>query len=82
MPQRGALQPFYSLAGHQRIAVDAHETVTEFVFQCLERFVQQHFAALVAQGHVLVIGDKVDHLIQRNQLDAFAGTRADVAAWA
>ncbi|RMP48889.1 hypothetical protein ALQ20_04701 [Pseudomonas syringae pv. atrofaciens] len=82
MPQRGALQPFYSLAGHQRIAVNAHETIAELVFQRFERFVQQHFAALVTQGHVLVIGDKVDHLIQGNQLDAFAGARADMAAWA
>ncbi len=34
----------------------------------------------MAQGDVLVVGDEVDHLIQRNQLDALAGTCADVAA--
>ncbi|MNO07859.1 hypothetical protein D3C81_2302410 [compost metagenome] len=34
----------------------------------------------MTQGDVLVVGDKVDHLTQRNQLDAFSGAGADVAA--
>ncbi|MOA55974.1 hypothetical protein D3C78_1798710 [compost metagenome] len=62
--------------------MDAHETVTEFVFEGLERLVEQHFARFMAQGHVFVIRDEVDHLIQRNQLDPFTGAGADVAAGA
>jgi hypothetical protein len=36
----------------------------------------------MSQGDVLVIGDEVNHLVERNQLDAFAGPRADVRTWA
>ncbi|MOA66220.1 hypothetical protein D3C78_1928980 [compost metagenome] len=36
----------------------------------------------MAQGHVFVIGNEVDHLIQRDQLDTLACSRADVATWA
>ena len=60
--------------------MNAHETLAEFVFQGLQGFVQQHLAAFMAQGHVLVVGDKEDHMFQRDQLNAFARARTDMAA--
>ncbi|MCY1432833.1 hypothetical protein D9M71_488410 [compost metagenome] len=60
--------------------MDAHEALAELVLQRLQRLVQQHLAASVTQGHVLVVGDEEDHLFQRNQLDALAGPCADMAA--
>ena len=80
MPQRRALQALDAFAGDQRVAMDAHEALAELVLQRLQRLVQQHFATFVAQGHVLVVGDEEDHLLQRNQLDTLAGARADMAA--
>src|SRR5690606_38581195 len=78
MPERRALQALDAVAGDQGVAVDAHEALAEFALQGLERLIEEHLAAFVAQGHVLVVGDEVDHLVQRHQLDAFAGPRADV----
>ncbi|MNW05693.1 hypothetical protein D3C71_2019800 [compost metagenome] len=60
--------------------MDAHEAVAEFVFQRLEGLVQEDLAVLVAQGHVLVVGDEEDHLVQGDQLDAFPGACADVTS--
>ncbi|MNH43673.1 hypothetical protein D3C79_1056390 [compost metagenome] len=60
--------------------MDTHETVTEFIFEGLERLIEQHFAAFVAQGHVFVVRNEIHHLIQRNQLDPFTGSGADMAA--
>ena len=80
VPEGCALQTLDALARHQGIAVDAHETLAELVFQGLERLVQQDLAVLMAQGHVLVVGDEVDHLVQRDQLDTLAGARTDMAA--
>ncbi|MNN81345.1 hypothetical protein D3C81_1981640 [compost metagenome] len=80
MPQRCSLQALDALASDQCVAVDAHETVTEFIFKGFEGLIEQHLAAFVAQGHVLVVGDKIDHLIQRDQLNALSGTGTDVAA--
>jgi len=75
-----ALQALDTLTGHQRIAVDAHEAVAKFILERLERLIEQHFAGLVPQGHVLVIGNKVDHLVQGDQFDAFACAGTDMAA--
>src|SRR3990167_1140433 len=61
--------------------MNAHETLAKLVFKRLERFIKQHFTVLVAQGHVFVIGNKVNHLAEWDQLDALAGTCADMAAW-
>src|SRR5689334_7431098 len=80
MPQGCALQSLDTLEGDQCVAMDAHETVTEFVLKCLERLIEQHLAGFMAQGHVLVVGNEVHHLIQRNQLDPFTGSGADMAA--
>src|SRR3546814_16252111 len=59
-----------TLASHEVVAVNAHEAFTEIVFKGLEWLDQQHLAALVTQGHVFMVGDKIDHLIQRDQFDA------------
>lgn len=80
MPQRRTLQAFDPFAGDQGVAVDTHEAFAEFVFQGLQRFVQQHFALRMAQGHVLVVGNEEDHVLQGDQFDPLAGPRADVAA--
>src|SRR3546814_11391667 len=80
MPKRCALQTLDTLASHEGVAVNAHEAFTELVFKGLEWLVQQHLAALVTQGNVFMVGDKIDHLIQRDQFDAFACTRTDLAA--
>ncbi|MNT85078.1 hypothetical protein D3C72_2251990 [compost metagenome] len=40
MPQRCSLQALDALASDQCVAVDAHETVTEFIFEGLERLIQ------------------------------------------
>ncbi len=74
------MQAFDPLPRNQRIAVDTHKTVAKFILECLERLVEQHFARFMAQGHVLVIGDEVDDLSDRDQLDALAGSGTDVAA--
>ena len=50
MPQWRALQAFDAFARDQRIAVDTHESLAEFVLQRLERLVEQHFARFVAQA--------------------------------
>ncbi|MNN72470.1 hypothetical protein D3C81_1885090 [compost metagenome] len=34
----------------------------------------------MAQGHVLVVGDEEDHLVQGDQLDAFPGACADMTS--
>ncbi|MOA61093.1 hypothetical protein D3C78_1861460 [compost metagenome] len=62
MPQRRTLQLLDTFPGNQRVAVDAHETFAELVFQRFERLIQQHFTGLMAQGHVFVVGNEVDHL--------------------
>lgn len=80
MPKRRTLQAFNSLASHQRIAMDTHEPVAEFILKRLERLVEQHFAAFVAQRHIFVVGDKIDHLAQRDQLDALTGSGADMTS--
>src|SRR3989344_7225476 len=80
MPKRRALQTFNALTSNQRIAVNAHKAITKLVFQGFQRLIQQHFTARMTQGYVFMVGNKVDHLIQRNQLDAFAGACTDVAA--
>ena len=82
VPQRRTLQTLDPVTRHQRIAVDTHKAFAKLVFQRLERFIEQDFTAFMALGHVFVVGNKVDHLIDRDQLDAFAGTGADVAAGA
>src|SRR5690554_5629214 len=53
MPQRCALQALDAVAVDQRIAVHPHETITEFVFQRLQRFVQQDFPGFMPERHVL-----------------------------
>ena len=80
MPKRRALQTFDTLTSNQRIAVNAHKAITKLVFQGFQRLIQQYFAARMTQGYVFVVSNKVDHLIQRNQLDAFAGACTDMAA--
>ena len=64
----------------QGAAVDAHEQVAEFVFQGLERFVDQHVAAGMVHRHVFLVGLEVAHFLHRHQLQAAVGAGAEVAA--
>ncbi|MNG14403.1 hypothetical protein D3C84_981520 [compost metagenome] len=80
MPERCALQSFDTLTGNQCVAMDSHETVAELVLEGFERFIKQDFAGLMTQGHVLMIGNEVHHLIQGNQFDPLTGSGADMAA--
>ena len=58
----------------------AHKALAELVLQRLQRLVEQHLARFVAQGDVFMVGDEIDDLRQRDQLDALAGAGTDMAA--
>ena len=80
MPQRRALQTLDPITCHQRISVNTHKAVTELVFKGLEGFIEQDFAARVTQRHVFMVSNKVDHLVDGDQLNTFSGSGTDMAA--
>ena len=71
-----------SVARDQAVAMDAHEALAEFVFQRLQRFLDQHLAAGVMHDHVFVLGQQVVDFDDRNQHQVAAHARAQVAAFA
>jgi hypothetical protein len=62
----------------QRVAMDAQEVRCEFFGQRFERFIDQALAAFVAHGDVLLIGEEIINIVQRNQTQLLAQSRADL----
>src|SRR5690606_18556636 len=63
VPHGAALQPANTVTCHQCIAVDAYEMAAELVLKGLERLVQQQLSLAMTQGHVFVVGDKIQHIL-------------------
>src|SRR5690606_6215175 len=59
----------------QRAAMDAHECVGKFLLQRLQGVVQEVLSAAVPRAHVLLVGEEVIHVVDRDapQLTARAG---------
>ncbi len=78
MAVAGALEFDQFVPRHQAVAVDAHEAAVEFLFQRLQRFLDQILAAGVVDHHVLLLGLEVMHFLDRNQPQAAAHPRAQM----
>src|SRR6187455_1990400 len=60
--------------------MDAHEVRREFLRERLERLVDQALAAAMLHRHVLLIGDEIVDVCDRNETQLLAEARADLLA--
>src|SRR5690606_39359366 len=66
-------------AGDQAVAVDPYEALAEFILQRFQRLLDQVFAVCMVDDDVLFLGLQVVHVVQRDQPQAAAQARAQVA---
>ena len=62
----------------ERVAVDAHEVGTELLFERPQRILDEILALDVPHRRVLLLGEKILHVLDRNEPQPFAMARGDV----
>src|SRR6185312_10647507 len=73
LPVLGALDGGDVPGGDQGVAMDSHEIGCKFFLERLERLLDELLAPAVPDGDVLLIGEKEEHLLDRDQAQLAAG---------